>query len=194
MRAGKLERHCTASITSISMPRVRRIRPGDGPRLRELRLRALRLDPDAFGSSYEREVAQPADGWERWAVESSTGGEVFLVVAESDGTFVGMAGGYTPSDEPLARRLFGMWVAPEARSAGIGFELTESVIGWSSEGGAEVLHLWVVESNRVARRLYERAGFVETGVFQQLPSNPSLTEIQMSLQLHRNGGFISGES
>lgn len=38
-----------------------------------------------------------------------------------------------------------MWVALEARSAGIGSELTESVVGWSSEGGGEVLRLWVVE-------------------------------------------------
>jgi len=36
---------------------VRRIRPGDGALLREVRLRALVSGPDAFGSTYEREIA-----------------------------------------------------------------------------------------------------------------------------------------
>jgi RimJ/RimL family protein N-acetyltransferase len=151
--------------------------------LRDLRLRALQADPDSFGSSYEREVDRPADAWERWALESSTGYQQCLFVAESDGHWVGIAGAYMPAEEPGSRELFGMWVAPAARAAGVGTELVQSVLDWSIRGGAEEIRLWVVESNRVAGRLYERAGFAETGVFQPLPSNPSLTETRMSLRL-----------
>ncbi len=168
------------------MPVIRRIRPGDGLKLRDLRLRALKGDPDSFGSSYEREVDRPPDAWRRRAIESSTGYQQCLVVAEHEEVFVGMAGAYTPSDEPRERWLFGMWVAPEARQAGIGSRLVEEIVDWSSQGGAEEIHLWVVESNQVARTLYERAGFAETGNLQPLASNPSLSEIQMALRLDPN--------
>jgi ribosomal protein S18 acetylase RimI-like enzyme len=167
------------------MQSIRRIRPGDGPAFRDLRLRALRTDPDAFGSSYEREMNRPVDAWERRAAYGSNGYEQCLFVAESGGVFVGMAGAFTSSDEPPVRQLFGMWVAPEARSAGIGARLLEAVLAWSIESGAEEMRLWVVKDNQVAYRLYERAGFEETGLSQPLPSNPSLTETQMSQRLAR---------
>ena len=148
-----------------------------------VRLRSLQADPEAFASSYEREVDRPVDTWEKWASESSTGYQQCLVAAESDGVFVGMAGAYTPQHRPLTRELVGMWVTPKARSGGVGAGLVVAITDWSKEGGAEAISLWVVESNQVAYRLYARAGFADTGEFRPLPSNPSLNEIQMMLRL-----------
>jgi GNAT superfamily N-acetyltransferase len=45
---------------------VRRAALGDEPILRELRLQALREAPDAFGSTYEWEVARTTADWQRW--------------------------------------------------------------------------------------------------------------------------------
>lgn len=72
-----------------------------------------------------------------------------------------------------------MWVAPESQSAGIGSQLVEAVVQWIIDGGTEQVRLWVVEDNLAPRRLYERAGFVETGFKQALPSNPSLSETML---------------
>ena len=126
------------------------------------------------------------DEWERRVEESSTGPRQSLFVAEVDASLVGMAGAYTPDDEPNARHLVGMWVAPEARSGGLGAELVAAVVAWSVEAGATEMSLWVVDTNETARRLYERTGFRMTGRVQALPSNPSLTETEMVMPLDRS--------
>jgi hypothetical protein len=43
-----------------------------------------------------------------------------------------------------------------------------------------MLKLWVVETNDRARNLYGGSGFTQTGTTQPLPSNPSLTELEMA--------------
>jgi ribosomal protein S18 acetylase RimI-like enzyme len=45
------------------------------------------------------------------------------------------------------------------------------------------VHLWVTETNKPARRLYERCGFKPTGERQPLPSNPALGELAMARPL-----------
>ena len=163
--------------------RIRRIKPGDGAVLRTIRLRALLSDPAAFDSSYERESQLPAQEWDILATEASSGDRQCLFVVDTPGGFVGMAGAYTPSDRGSVRRLYGMWVAPEARSAGVGAQLIDAITSWSLEAGADAVQLWVVDDNLGARRLYERAGFVSMEVNQPLPSNPGVTETLMQLGL-----------
>ena len=171
---------------------VRRIQPTDAGALRELRLRALLSDPAAFGSSYEQEVHLPTEDWERRAIEASTGGRQSLFLVQTSEGFAGMAGAYTPSDKASVRHLYGMWVAPAARSAGAGQQLVEAIIRWSIEAGAEDVQLWVVDDNLGARRLYQRAGFLETGISQPLPSNPTVTETLMELHLGSTGSEKTG--
>jgi ribosomal protein S18 acetylase RimI-like enzyme len=96
-----------------------------------------------------------------------------------------MAGAYTPDDRASVRRLYGMWVAPEVRSAGLGQQLIEGITSWCFDGGADEIQLWVVDDNLAAQRLYRRAGFRTTGVSQPLPSNPKLTETLLRLILKR---------
>jgi hypothetical protein len=51
---------------------VRPIRSGEGDRLRELRLCALREDPYAFSASYEATKDYPAEVWEELAEQSES--------------------------------------------------------------------------------------------------------------------------
>ena len=162
---------------------IRRIKDGDGVILRTIRLQALLSDPGSFDSSYERESHLPTEEWNRRATEASTSDEQNLFLVETPAGVVGMAGAYTPGDRASVRRLYGMWVAPEARSAGIGAQLIEAITSWSIGVGADAVQLWVVDNNVAARRLYERAGFVDTEVNQPLPSNPTVTETLMQLPL-----------
>lgn len=162
---------------------IRRIKPSEGVALRTIRLRALVSDPGAFDSSYERESQLPTEEWERRAAVASTGEEQCLFVVDAPEGFLGIAGAHTPGDRRSVRRLYGMWVAPEARSAGVGAQLIDAIVRWSLEAGADTVQLWVVDDNLTARRLYERAGFVDTEVNQPLPSNPTVTETLMQLGL-----------
>ena len=45
------------------------------------------------------------------------------------------------------------------------------------------MHLWVTETNKRARLLYERYGFSLTAERQPLPSNPALGEVGMTRPL-----------
>lgn len=162
---------------------IRRICPGEGDLLRQIRLQALKSDPDAFASTYERALSRTAEEWEDAASSAARGDNQFLAVAVDSGSFVGMAGGFIRPETPMTGHLYGMWVAPESRSRGIGFGLTNAVVDWAREIEAEELTLWVVETNRPALALYERAGFKTTDVKQPLPSNPDSMETRMVLHL-----------
>lgn len=162
---------------------VRRIQPGDGPALREVRLRALQTDPEAFAATYDQAALRTDNDWEDIAVEAATGDEKVIFLAEGDNGCVGMVGAFARPEEPVTRNLYGMWVAPEARSSGVGMRLVEEILTWSREAKAEEVKLWVVESNEKAVELYRRAGFVPTGEAQPLPSHPELTDTRMRLAL-----------
>lgn len=58
---------------------------------------------------------------------------------------------------------FGMLLAPEARGQGLGSALLREAIAWARGIGAHKVALQLWPDNDVARRLYERAGFVEEG-------------------------------
>ena len=55
--------------------------------------------------------------------------------------------------------LFGIWVHPLFRRAGIGAALTERLLSLASELGYQEVALFVEERNLAAIRLYERCGF-----------------------------------
>jgi ribosomal protein S18 acetylase RimI-like enzyme len=59
--------------------------------------------------------------------------------------------------------LWGMYVRPAARGAGVGRRLVEAVMDYARPR-VELIQLSVIAENRAARRLYARLGFAEYGV------------------------------
>ncbi len=53
------------------------------------------------------------------------------------------------------------------------------MIGWARERDTASVHLWVTETNKHARLLYERRGFSPTAERQSLPSNAALGDLGM---------------
>jgi GNAT superfamily N-acetyltransferase len=127
--------------------------PDDWKRWREIRLRALRQDPDAFGSTHALEVEHPEGLWRERLGNASS------VLAALDGTDVGLGAGFV--DSPGNLMVVAMWTEPVARGRGVGRAVLEHVVGIAHARGLRA-HLWVVEGNR-AQRLYESAGFVPDG-------------------------------
>jgi ribosomal protein S18 acetylase RimI-like enzyme len=164
------------------VPSVRRIEPGDGDVLREIRLRALRHDPRSFASTYDREAAYTAADWDDWARRHSAGSDeaTFLAFAD-DGEIAGLAGGFRREEDPGTYTLFSMWVAPEHRRAGHGRRLVDTVADWAREAGGSAINLLVTDPRAVA--LYELAGFLDDGRREPLPSDPSLMEAGMTRRL-----------
>jgi RimJ/RimL family protein N-acetyltransferase len=136
---------------------VRRAVIGDEGVLRALRLQALRDSPEAFSSTYERELARTTEDWQRWIAPGVT----FLL--ETGGEPGGLVASIRDPKEPSVVHLMAMWVHPRLRGTGAAEVLVFSVKDWAAEIGATQVRLKVVESNHQARRCYERAGFRLTG-------------------------------
>ena len=137
---------------------IRLLMTADAARYREVRLEGLRLHPEAFSSTFERESEQPLS----WFEERITKGNVF-------GGFVGdeLAGvaGCWPQEGPKVSHkaaLWGMYVRPAARNAGLGRRLVEAVVNHASTR-VEQLQLSVVSANEAAFGLYRSMGFSEFG-------------------------------
>jgi ribosomal protein S18 acetylase RimI-like enzyme len=159
---------------------VRAATPDEWQVLRDIRLTALRDTPSAFGSTYATEAVRPEQHWRDRAARGSN----FLAYLPEVSTAepVGLAGGYL--ETPGIAELVSMWVSPQARGRNVGEALIARVAEWANaQAGVTVLHLWVTEANKPARRLYERCGFTSTGERQPLPSDPSLDEVAMSRRL-----------
>jgi RimJ/RimL family protein N-acetyltransferase len=138
--------------------RIRRLLPADAVFYREIRLEALRLAPEAFSSDLARENAEPAN-WFATRLEVAV---VFGAFAGRD--LVGTAGYFACEGRKEAHKgvLWGMYVRPHARRAGIGRRLVEAVIDHARHH-VELLQLKVVSGNEGARHLYSTLGFVEYG-------------------------------
>jgi ribosomal-protein-alanine N-acetyltransferase len=63
-------------------------------------------------------------------------------------------------------------VGESFRGRGVGRALSEAVLDWCREQGAEAVELEVREGSRTARRLYERLGFAVVGERRSYYSRP----------------------
>jgi ribosomal protein S18 acetylase RimI-like enzyme len=136
---------------------VRRARLGDEAILRELRLQALTDAPDAFGSTYERELARTTADWQRWMSPGAT-----FIFDDADGP-KGIVSGKRDEADPAVVHLMSMWVDSALRGAGAADALVRSLVSWADAEGARIIRLAVVRNNDHARRFYERLGFLENG-------------------------------
>ena len=141
-------------------PSVRRLAADEAALLRDLRLRALRDAPMAFGSTLAREEAFTPDVWATRAAAGAAGVEQVLFVAEPE---AGLAMGRLDDEDPEVAGLYAIWVGPQARGTGAGRALVEAVIAWATERGARRLTTSVTEGNAAGAALYAAAGFADTG-------------------------------
>ncbi|HZT48743.1 MAG TPA: GNAT family N-acetyltransferase [Hyphomicrobiaceae bacterium] len=162
-------------------PEIRRIRSGEGSKLRSLRLRALAETPLAYGSTLAREQGYSDDLWRERAAGASAGCDRATFVAERDGQWLGLATGLARPDDAQSTGplLVGMFVDGTARQSGVGAALVEAVASWARACGSSRLALWVTSGNEPAEALYRRCGFRATGVTRPLAHTPTLVEREM---------------
>jgi GNAT superfamily N-acetyltransferase len=162
---------------------VRRIHANEGLRLRAIRVNALADAPNAFGSTFEEEQALLPEHWTRHAQEGAGSDTMAIFVAEEQQHWFGLVRGFVHRDYSEIVRLASMWVDPSRRRLGVGAVLVETMIDWARGRGAKCVQLWVTETNQAARSLYTRKRFMDTAHTKLLPSNPSLREVLMVLEL-----------
>jgi GNAT superfamily N-acetyltransferase len=156
------------------MIRVQVLTADDWPAWRGIRLRALQDSPEAFGSTYEREVGFTETEW-----RERTGAPDSVSVLAHDGERpVGMGGGF--SDLPGWLHVVAMWVEPAARGRGVGRAVLRALETWADEHRLR-LHLDVSIANDAARAVYTRYGFRGSGESRPLREGSALLVERMVL-------------
>lgn len=145
---------------------IRRLAEDDAGVFRELRLRALRESPEAFGSSYEETVGQPLASMAQRLRPDPDAPHDFVLGAFAP-VLVGMVGFRREQRRKTRHKgaIWGMYVAREMQGSGIGRALLERLLAKAREQPAlEQITLYVVSSNLTARHLYASCGFTVYGV------------------------------
>lgn len=161
---------------------VRRATPNDWQRVRDLRLRALQGEPDAYGSSFAQEAGADEAIWRSWASGWANATDQELFVAVHDEAWAGMALGVRWEKDPGVAHLYAMWVEPSVRRRGIGRALVSAVANWAADLGTAHLVLRVNEDNRGAVTMYERCRFVDTGEREPLREGSEAVTMVMRRQ------------
>jgi ribosomal protein S18 acetylase RimI-like enzyme len=138
---------------------VRRLMTADAILYRDIRLEALKQNPEAFGSTFEAESVQPLT----WFADRLGSSAVFGAFCDSD--LLGVAGFLARKGQKETHKgaLWGMYVRSDARKAGVGRRLVETVID-HARLCVELIQLSAVSDNEQARRLYASLGFVAYGI------------------------------
>jgi ribosomal protein S18 acetylase RimI-like enzyme len=167
--------------------RVRGLGTADAHDHQRVRLAALRLHPEAFGSAFDDEAVL---GHAQIVERLSTPG-LIRFGGFADGTLVGLSGLALQSGAKQRHKagLFSMYVEAAHRRSGLAQRLVGAVIAGARDAGARVLHLSVTVGNAPAQLLYRRMGFVVYGVERRalLVDDVFYDEELMALDLDGDG-------
>ncbi len=138
---------------------IRRLDASEAAAYREIRLQALRRNPEAFGSTFAAESLRPLERFTERVTSCPVLGAFW------NDALVGMAGFMRREGAKDAHKgmLWGMYVQAGSRKAGVGRRLAEAVIDFARQQ-VEILQLTVVSENQPARRRYASLGFIEYGI------------------------------
>jgi len=146
---------------------VRILTEADGEAFWNIRLRALRDDPESFGSSYEEILERGIAGATQSLRKRDTSPDDATFGAFEGGTLVGIAG-FRREEEVKKRHkgvIWGMYVPREMRGKGIGKALLQAAIAYAKTlPHLEQINLAVVLTSREARQLFISLGFETYGL------------------------------
>ena len=137
---------------------LRDLRPEDWPEVRAIYEEGIRDGNATF------ETEPPS--WERWDAAHPQ----VRLVAVRDGSVVGWAA-LSPASSRRCYRGVGevsVYVAAEARGAGLGQKLLEELVARSEQAGYWTLTAGVFPENEASLRLHRACGFREVGVRERL--------------------------
>lgn len=165
------------------MTSIRRLQPADWRSYRDLRLRALREAPDAFGSTHDAEAARPDALWAARLAEAAASAHECPLWAWHGPQPCGLVWARLPADEPRIAQLFQMWVDPQSRGLGVGRALLDAAVAWTRRAGARWVCLDVSTSQTAALSLYRACGFKEEGALHPLREGSAVMVQPMRLDL-----------
>jgi ribosomal protein S18 acetylase RimI-like enzyme len=167
----------------VSKANIRVLSEDDWKIYKLLRLRSLQESPDSFGSTYEREHQFQDKEW-LFLLDSNGGDKLALpLVAELNGSALGLAWGLIHEPGDQIAHVYQMWVSPDTRGLGVGKLLLNRIIVWAKSTDLQALSLAVTTTNLPAVKLYRSSGFLPHGGLKELRSESTVRVQPMMLEL-----------
>lgn len=177
---------------------VRVLTDDDWELYKRFRLAALQESPDAFAADYETEQAYDDAQWHDRMARASR------LVAELGREQVGVASvrAQAPREgtDDMMAEFFGMWVAPDHRKQGVGFELVRSASAIARSMDCRHLSYWVGTDNAPGVAFASSYGFRVTDTRRPMvargeePEEDAEDEMMMILPLADDPGAVGGTS
>lgn len=152
---------------------------------KELRLRALKEDPQAFGASYKTNFEYPEKEWKRRLENASKGKTNWLLFAREGIKLAGMIGAFLEDGVTDTATIYFVYVPIEEREKGISNKLMDGILKELSQKPFLRKVKLVVNKDLIpAVNLYKKFGFTEVGTQKFKMGNNKLTdELVMERQL-----------
>ena len=150
-------------ITSPERFETKKLSSADWEKFKELRLKALQSDPQAFGGTYESEVSHDQEYWKTLLDNP----ERCFFAAEHQNTLIATAGAKKIQDRDSAYAIIGVYTSPEFRGKGVSSRLISLVEDEVKNRGIKQLELWVNAEQEHAVASYKKAGFAVTGTLNE---------------------------
>lgn len=129
---------------------------------RDLRLKAVQEAPEAFGTTYEEELAVTMEDWKRRL-------NFNMIFAKSENRIIGMIGAVIDYRSKLnhVALVISFYVIPEFRNKGIGGLLLDNIINkLKKQKNIRKINLKVTTNQAAAVKLYKKNGFHINGVLE----------------------------
>ncbi len=134
--------------------RVRRLLADDAAIWRDLRLEALQLHPEAFGSTHDDWAGQPLSTF----VDRLTGATILGAFIDGE-----LVGSMALDAEGATGEITAVYIRQSQRGRGLARRLMKQVMTVARRAGLARLTLTVAETNHAALRFYLAAGFRRDG-------------------------------
>jgi ribosomal protein S18 acetylase RimI-like enzyme len=167
---------------------IRKISDGEVDLFRQIRLEALKNEPNAFASRYEDWDRFPDAEWRKRMTIP-----IFVAFAEKQPVGLMALKQLQPPKMKHRAKLEMVYVLKRFRGAGLAGELLCEVVRYAEQHGMKQIELGVREDRAGSIRFYRRAGFVEIGTVPQgyLEDGVAFKEILMVKRLNANVEMLS---
>lgn len=165
------------------MINVRPIATFEWKEYRDVRLRALKDSPGAFGSAWEIEALRNDEAWAKITQENASGQNGRGLFALEGNLICGLAWCLISDKSTHVAHIYGMWADPAVRGQGVGRALLTESIAWAKSKGTKHIRLGVTVAESPAMQMYRSQGFYPVGNPELLREGSDLMAQEMELNL-----------
>ncbi len=136
-----------------------RLKPEEWKQYRDLRLRALKEEPQAYCSTYEKNAKRPDEFWQQRIEDTINKDIQWLIFAKLNDALVGMVGAFA-EEQPDTAHVIAVYVSPEARGKGISKMLMKELLTRiKTNNNIKKIIVDVNSEQEAALNLYKNSGF-----------------------------------